>query len=250
MVLIGGEAVVLIGGEAMVIEGRYGYCKNLKKTVKTGQTRTRERKENTRAGRMLSKVNKNMLLGLLPGQENMSTSDSYLLSLWMMRRKPMPGIHKIHCIPWFNEFKVERKKENGGAKVFAKYEQLVADYAKGDLHPADLKHALTTALKKILQYVHDHFKNDEKTKALLKKVKVQDPITLTTCIILERRQQIQQNTFADQRRTRMNAKPFKETQQSSEHINISSQCRTRINAHHPNRPLHSFDHRKRIFCAA
>ncbi|GJY90169.1 hypothetical protein Tco_0505365 [Tanacetum coccineum] len=33
----------------------YGYCKNLKKTVKTGQTRTWERKENTRAGRMLSK---------------------------------------------------------------------------------------------------------------------------------------------------------------------------------------------------
>ncbi|GJX57283.1 hypothetical protein Tco_0287180 [Tanacetum coccineum] len=33
----------------------YGYCKNLKKTIKTGQTRTRERKENTRAGRMLSK---------------------------------------------------------------------------------------------------------------------------------------------------------------------------------------------------
>ncbi|GJV76774.1 reverse transcriptase domain-containing protein [Tanacetum coccineum] len=36
-------------------EIRYGYCKNLKKTVKTGQTRTRERKENTRAGRTLSK---------------------------------------------------------------------------------------------------------------------------------------------------------------------------------------------------
>ncbi|GJV15465.1 ribonuclease H-like domain-containing protein [Tanacetum coccineum] len=36
---------------------RYGYCKNRKKTVKAGQTRTRERKENTRAGRMLSKVN-------------------------------------------------------------------------------------------------------------------------------------------------------------------------------------------------
>ncbi|GJU99160.1 reverse transcriptase domain-containing protein [Tanacetum coccineum] len=35
----------------------YGYCKNLKKTVKTGQTRTRERKENTRARRMLSRFN-------------------------------------------------------------------------------------------------------------------------------------------------------------------------------------------------
>ncbi|GJX96489.1 hypothetical protein Tco_0352287, partial [Tanacetum coccineum] len=32
-----------------------GYCKNLKKMVKTGQTRTRERKDNTRAKRMLSK---------------------------------------------------------------------------------------------------------------------------------------------------------------------------------------------------
>ncbi|GJY42552.1 hypothetical protein Tco_0429822, partial [Tanacetum coccineum] len=36
---------------------RYGYCKNHEKTVKAGQTRTRERIENTRAGRMLSKVN-------------------------------------------------------------------------------------------------------------------------------------------------------------------------------------------------
>ncbi|GJY20708.1 ribonuclease H-like domain-containing protein [Tanacetum coccineum] len=35
---------------------RYEYCKNLKKMVKTGQTRTRERKENTRARRTLSKV--------------------------------------------------------------------------------------------------------------------------------------------------------------------------------------------------
>ncbi|GKE32861.1 reverse transcriptase domain-containing protein [Tanacetum coccineum] len=41
--------------------GRYGYCKNLKKTVKTGQTRTRERKSTQRAGRMLSKVNNGQL---------------------------------------------------------------------------------------------------------------------------------------------------------------------------------------------
>ncbi|GJW27308.1 hypothetical protein Tco_0041119 [Tanacetum coccineum] len=40
---------------------RYGYCKNLKKTVKTGQTRTRERKSTQRAGRMLSKVNNGQL---------------------------------------------------------------------------------------------------------------------------------------------------------------------------------------------
>ncbi|GJZ69173.1 hypothetical protein Tco_0632723, partial [Tanacetum coccineum] len=36
----------------------YGYCKNHKKTVKTGQTRTWERKECTRAGKFLAKDNK------------------------------------------------------------------------------------------------------------------------------------------------------------------------------------------------
>ncbi|GKD21278.1 hypothetical protein Tco_1222981, partial [Tanacetum coccineum] len=35
--------------------GRCGYCKNLKKTVKAGQTQTRERKSTQRAGKMLSK---------------------------------------------------------------------------------------------------------------------------------------------------------------------------------------------------
>ncbi|GJW27773.1 putative reverse transcriptase domain-containing protein [Tanacetum coccineum] len=39
---------------------RYGYCKNRKKTVKTGQTRTRDRIECTRAGRMLSRSTKCM----------------------------------------------------------------------------------------------------------------------------------------------------------------------------------------------
>ncbi|GJX62523.1 hypothetical protein Tco_0295423 [Tanacetum coccineum] len=37
---------------------RYGYCKNYKKIVKTGQTRTRERIECTRAERMLSRSTK------------------------------------------------------------------------------------------------------------------------------------------------------------------------------------------------
>ncbi|GKD17962.1 putative reverse transcriptase domain-containing protein [Tanacetum coccineum] len=38
-----------------------GYCKNLKKSVKTGQTRTRERKSTQRAGIILSKVNSGQL---------------------------------------------------------------------------------------------------------------------------------------------------------------------------------------------
>nr|GEU38208.1 retrovirus-related Pol polyprotein from transposon TNT 1-94 [Tanacetum cinerariifolium] len=56
-------------------------------------------------------------------------------------------------------------------RVFSSYEELVADYAKGDLHLADLKPALSKALNEILQPVRDHFENDENAKALLEKVK-------------------------------------------------------------------------------
>ncbi|GKG20317.1 hypothetical protein Tco_0380118, partial [Tanacetum coccineum] len=38
-----------------------GYCKNHKKMVKTGQTRTRERKSTQRAGRKLSKAKSGQL---------------------------------------------------------------------------------------------------------------------------------------------------------------------------------------------
>ncbi|GJU21651.1 hypothetical protein Tco_1154993 [Tanacetum coccineum] len=49
------------------IELAYGYRKNLKKTVKTGQTRARERKSTQRTGRMLSKVNSGQLKPGLKG---------------------------------------------------------------------------------------------------------------------------------------------------------------------------------------
>ncbi|GKA45285.1 hypothetical protein Tco_0738081 [Tanacetum coccineum] len=49
-------------------KAKYGYCKNYKKTVKTGQTRTRERKENTRARRMLSR---DPMIGRMQGQDQM-----------------------------------------------------------------------------------------------------------------------------------------------------------------------------------
>ncbi|GKA29065.1 hypothetical protein Tco_0715310 [Tanacetum coccineum] len=44
------------GGCARMLQRpRYGYCKNHKKTVKTGQTRTREQKECTRAESLIAK---------------------------------------------------------------------------------------------------------------------------------------------------------------------------------------------------
>nr|XP_043628570.1 tyrosine--tRNA ligase 1, cytoplasmic-like [Erigeron canadensis] len=131
-----------------------------------------------------------MLPGLLQGQEKMSKSDSS--SAIFMEDEEVEvnlKIKKAYCppsvvegnpcleylkyivFPWFNEFKVERQEKNGGDKVFTTYEELIVDYEKGELHPGDLKPALSKALNRILQPVRDHFKNDQKAKDLLKKVK-------------------------------------------------------------------------------
>ncbi|GJS27756.1 putative reverse transcriptase domain, viral movement protein [Tanacetum coccineum] len=43
------------------LQDMYGYCKNLKKTVKTGQTRARERKESTKPGDLIARKDKSQL---------------------------------------------------------------------------------------------------------------------------------------------------------------------------------------------
>ncbi|KAG6392112.1 hypothetical protein SASPL_146322 [Salvia splendens] len=131
-----------------------------------------------------------MLPGLQEGQEKMSKSDPSS-SIFMedeeadvnlkikkafcppkvVEKNPCLEYIKYIVIPWFNEFTVERKPENGGDKTFKSFEDLVADYESGQLHPGDLKPALAKSLNRILQPVRDHFINDPKAKDLLKRVK-------------------------------------------------------------------------------
>ncbi|XP_057464903.1 tyrosine--tRNA ligase 1, cytoplasmic-like isoform X3 [Actinidia eriantha] len=131
-----------------------------------------------------------MLPGLQQGQEKMSKSDPSS-SIFMEDEEAEVNlkIKKAYCppmivagnpcleyikfiiFPWFHEFKVERNADNGGEKTFSSFEELVADYESGNLHPADLKPALSKAINKILQPVRDHFKNDPTAKELLRRVK-------------------------------------------------------------------------------
>lgn len=131
-----------------------------------------------------------MLPGLQQGQEKMSKSDPSS-SIFMEDEEAEVNvkIKKAYCppqivegnpcleyikyvvLPWFNEFKVERSAEHGGDKIFKTFEEVVADYKSGDLHPGDLKPALSKALNKILQPVRDHFNKDANARDLLKRVK-------------------------------------------------------------------------------
>ncbi|KAF2309355.1 hypothetical protein GH714_001710 [Hevea brasiliensis] len=132
-------------------------------------------------------VNVDMLPGLQQGQEKMSKSDPSS-SIFMEDEEAEVNvkIKKAYCppkivegnpclqyikyiiFPWFHEFKVERSMENGGEKTFKSFEELVAEYESGELHPGDVKPALSRALNKILQPVRDHFNKDANAKDLLK----------------------------------------------------------------------------------
>ncbi|CAN0890241.1 Tyrosine--tRNA ligase 1, cytoplasmic [Linum grandiflorum] len=131
-----------------------------------------------------------MLPGLQEGQDKMSKSDPSS-SVFMedeeaevnvkikkafcppkvVQGNPCLEYIKYIVLPWFNEFKVERNPQNGGDKTYTDFEDLVADYVSGALHPGDLKPSLSKALNKILQPVRDHFANDARAKDLLKRVK-------------------------------------------------------------------------------
>ncbi|KAL6570575.1 hypothetical protein OROGR_000125 [Orobanche gracilis] len=130
-----------------------------------------------------------MLPGLQEGQEKMSKSDPSS-SIYMDDKEadvctkirkafcPPKIVEKNPCVeyikyiifPWFNEFTIERKPENGGDKIFTNFKDLADDYENGELHPMDLKNALAKALNRILQPVRDHFNTDPKAKALLEKL--------------------------------------------------------------------------------
>ncbi|KAL0234343.1 hypothetical protein PCE1_001379 [Barthelona sp. PCE] len=66
---------------------------------------------------------------------------------------------------------VERKERDGGDIFFSTYEEMHAAYVSEELHPGDLKPALSKHLNQLLQPVRDHFRSEKKLKKLLGFVK-------------------------------------------------------------------------------
>ncbi len=64
-----------------------------------------------------------------------------------------------HILFWnrTNPFRIERKKEHGGDIEFTTYEDLAKAYAEGDVHPMDLKTAVTRELIELLEPARKHF---------------------------------------------------------------------------------------------
>ena len=56
--------------------------------------------------------------------------------------------------------------------TFRVYQDLEVAFINGDLHPNDLKPAVSGAINSLLQPVRDHFNNDPYAKKLLDTIKV------------------------------------------------------------------------------
>jgi tyrosyl-tRNA synthetase len=130
-----------------------------------------------------------MLMGLKQGQEKMSKSDpdSAIFmedSVSDVKRKikkaycPPQEIKDNPCIDYFkyivfNKFDkvtIQRKEEYGGNKEYTDYQLFEKDYLNGELHPGDIKKALTLYINICLEPVRKHFESGD-AKQLLNTVK-------------------------------------------------------------------------------
>jgi tyrosyl-tRNA synthetase len=131
-----------------------------------------------------------MLMGLKEGQAKMSKSDpDSAIFMEDTEADVNAKIKKAFCPPLIvkdnpcfdylkhiifqkmDKVHVARKESDGGEKTYTSYDEMVADYTEGKLHPSDLKPALAKAINQLIQPVRDHFNNDPNAKQLLQKVK-------------------------------------------------------------------------------
>ena len=63
--------------------------------------------------------------------------------------------------PIKGSFTVEREEKHGGNKEYSSYEDLEKDFVSKQLHPVDVKKALSTALIEILAPAREHFESGE-----------------------------------------------------------------------------------------
>jgi tyrosyl-tRNA synthetase len=70
----------------------------------------------------------------------------------------------------FDSMTVERKAKFGGEIEFTNYEDLEKSYIAGDLHPLDLKNAMTIYLDRAVQPIREHFEKKGSANSLYEQV--------------------------------------------------------------------------------
>jgi tyrosyl-tRNA synthetase len=77
------------------------------------------------------------------------------------KNNPVLELVRYIILHEFSEFEVERPSKYGGTISYNNYAQIESDFKNGRLHPADLKHAVSIYLNKIVDPVRQHFRGRE-----------------------------------------------------------------------------------------
>ena len=89
----------------------------------------------------------------------------------VINENPIIDYSKYLVFEMFDAIKVERPKKFGGDIQIGSYDELVKIYAKGDLHPMDLKQSVAVYINMMLEPVRKYFEQNKKANELMKKVK-------------------------------------------------------------------------------
>ena len=147
-------------------------------------------------------VSHHMLMGLQPTSTDVKDATERTIELKMSKSKPDSAIfmtdseedikrkiNKAYCpekivhenpileyakymvFEKFDTLKIERPEKWGGNLEYANYKELETAFAKGDLHPADLKKAVAHYINEIILPVRQHFEKNRKASKLLEDVK-------------------------------------------------------------------------------
>jgi len=83
-----------------------------------------------------------------------------------LEHNPILQIAQYHVFPRLGKLEIKRPEKYGGDVTFNSYEEILQPFSKGDLHPADLKNAISQGLAEILKPVREYFeKNADARKA-------------------------------------------------------------------------------------
>lgn len=71
----------------------------------------------------------------------------------------------------FDEIKIQRPEKYGGDLTITSYSEMEEIFSRGDLHPMDLKTAVTYYVNELIKPVREHFEKNPAAKKLLEQVK-------------------------------------------------------------------------------
>ncbi|MBI4438520.1 tyrosine--tRNA ligase [Candidatus Woesearchaeota archaeon] len=89
----------------------------------------------------------------------------------VVAENPVPEYCRYIVFEGLGRLEVRRSSKFGGDLSFNDYPELERAYVSGEVHPSDLKKAVSSSMNELLEPVRKHFESNARARALLEKVR-------------------------------------------------------------------------------